>query len=277
MGVKQAPAELSPAKTKRLKALARPKNRRQAAEVLVEGPQACREATAAGLVSELYLAADAAVPIVELSVLVVRKGGQAFEVRRQDIDAVSKAAQGVVAVAIDPWGGENGCAERWLESQTNLLVQQNWLVAVFEQIRDPGNAGTAIRAADAAGADSVIFSAGSVDPSSPKVIRASTGSYFHLPVLRADNLTALVSQLNCSGLTVLAADSGGKASLWKTDLSGPTAWLFGNEARGLTDQALAVAGRTVQVPIYGRSESLNLAMAATLCLYASANAHRALN
>ena len=146
---------------------------------------------------------------------------------------------------------------------------------------DPGNAGTIIRLADAAGADAVIFAGESVDPFNPKAVRASTGSLFHLPVARAADVVR-VGHRSCPrpGLSVLAT-TGGAAN---TDLDTatddgildlPTAWLFGSEAHGLPAEVIAAADESIKVPIYGAAESLNLATAAAICLYASARALRA--
>jgi TrmH family RNA methyltransferase len=192
------------------------------------------------------------------------------------------------------------------------------LVALLANVRDPGNAGTVLRAADAAGADAVIFSDASVDPYNGKCVRASAGSLFHLPVaalsssaqasgmqasgmqasggqpsrLQASGaaqsgaahsdqvirLPAVITELRAAGLRVIAAD--GRSGVTLDDpaarelLAGPTAWLFGNEAWGLPDDLLALADASVAVPIYGRAESLNLATAAAVCLYASASAQR---
>jgi RNA methyltransferase, TrmH family len=144
-------------------------------------------------------------------------------------------------------------------------------------VRDPGNAGTIIRAADAAGADAVVLTGRSVDPYNPKVVRSTTGSLFHVPVSVGVSLGDAVSRAKALGYTVLAADvSGDDLPDVRADgmLDGPTAWVFGNEARGLTTEDLALVDRAVKVPIYGKAESMNLATAASVCLYESAFAHR---
>jgi TrmH family RNA methyltransferase len=152
------------------------------------------------------------------------------------------------------------------------------LVAVLEAVADPGNAGTVIRTADAAGADAVVLTAGAVDPHNGKCVRATAGSLWHLPVAAGPSLGATVEALRRAGTTVLAATGGGADDLDDLldgdALRGPTAWLFGNEAAGLSDEALAAADRTVRIPLHGRAESLNLATAAAVCLYASARAQR---
>jgi TrmH family RNA methyltransferase len=151
------------------------------------------------------------------------------------------------------------------------------LVAILEEVRDPGNAGTIIRAADAAGADAVIFSGRTVDLYNPKVVRSSTGSIFHLPVAVGADLGNVLERARAAGLSVIAADVKGDDLLSARNdgvLAQPTAWLFGNEAHGLPDEQLELADRVVTVPIYGHAESMNLATAASVCLYESAFAQR---
>jgi RNA methyltransferase, TrmH family len=150
------------------------------------------------------------------------------------------------------------------------------LLAICGEVRDPGNAGTVIRTADAAGADGVVLAGNSVDAYHPKTVRASVGSLFHVPLAVEPDVAAAVTTAQGSGLTVLAADGDGEVSLDDAAelLSRRTAWLFGNEARGLTPEIAAIADHRVRIPIHGRAESLNLATAAAVCLYASARAQR---
>ena len=152
------------------------------------------------------------------------------------------------------------------------------LVALAADVRDPGNAGALVRCADAAGADAVILTGSSVDPYNPKVVRASVGSLFHLPLVVEPDVASVIESVRRAGLTVIAADADGDldldAAIDTGLLDAPTAWLFGNEAWGLPAVVRRLADRVVNVPIHGRAESLNLATAAAVCLYASARAHR---
>src|SRR5699024_4665228 len=146
------------------------------------------------------------------------------------------------------------------------------LACVLVRIQDPGNAGTIIRTADASGADYVVATSQTVDFYNPKTVRSTAGSLFHLPVYTQTDLATFVSTFH--GQT-LAADGYGDYTLDRMEtcvLANPTAWLFGNEARGLAEHELALADRRVAVPLYGLAESLNVATAATICLYASAMA-----
>jgi TrmH family RNA methyltransferase len=148
------------------------------------------------------------------------------------------------------------------------------LLAICADVRDPGNAGTVIRTADAAGADAVVLAGRSVDAYNPKTVRSTVGSLFHLPFAIEPDPAVAVRAAQARGLTVLAADGAGEVDLFEADLSGPTAWLFGNEAWGLPDDLAALADHRVAIPIHGRAESLNLSTAAAVCLYASARAQR---
>lgn len=151
------------------------------------------------------------------------------------------------------------------------------LVAVCVEARDPGNVGTVVRCADAAGADAVVLAGRSVDLYNPKTLRASVGSAFHLPVAVVPDADRVVDQARAAGLTLLATEAAGDLDLFDADpvLARPTAWLFGNEAHGLDPALAARADHRVAIPIHGRAESLNLSTAAALCLYASARAQRA--
>lgn len=167
------------------------------------------------------------------------------------------------------------------------------LACVLVRVQDPGNAGTVVRAADAAGARAAVFTSGSVDPFNPKAVRSSAGSLFHVPVVTGADMAEIAAAAHHHDLGILAADGYADtlvdeladAALLRCvgaepsaavpyDLSRPTAWLFGNEAQGLTDDEKAHADLAVAVPLYGAAESLNVGTAATVCLYSSARAQR---
>jgi TrmH family RNA methyltransferase len=177
-------------------------------------------------------------------------------------------------------------------SLESVLDAEPRLIAVMCQVRDPGNAGTVLRAADAAGADAVVLTSSSVDIYNPKAVRSTAGSLFHLPVVLGADVEELVARCKERGIGILAADGygtlnldklqdenaarrlGASAALSDYALESPTAWLFGNEAQGLSDSELALADHRVAVPVYGSAESLNLGTAATVCLYASARSQQ---
>ncbi|MDT7727185.1 MAG: methyltransferase, TrmH family [Actinomycetota bacterium] len=150
------------------------------------------------------------------------------------------------------------------------------LVVVLVDVSDPGNAGTVIRVADAAGASAVVLAGETVDPHNGKCVRAAAGSLFHVPIARVRDVGAALAACTAAGLRTLAADGYAEEQLDSIELSGPTAWVFGNEAHGLRPEILELADTAVRIPIYGEAESLNLATAAAVCVYASAMAaHKA--
>jgi TrmH family RNA methyltransferase len=159
-----------------------------------------------------------------------------------------------------------------------VLARSPRMVAVGVDVRDPGNAGTLIRCADAAGADAVVLAGDSVDGWNPKAVRASVGSVFHLAVVAERDVTATLTALRAAGLRLLAADGTGATDLDDLAdtgaLAARTAWIFGNEAHGLGAAVRDSADDVVRVPLHGLAESLNLATAAAVCLYASARAYR---
>jgi TrmH family RNA methyltransferase len=152
------------------------------------------------------------------------------------------------------------------------------LVAVLVGVADPGNAGTVLRIADAAGADALLFAGDTVDPHNGKCVRASAGSVFHVPFARARRVSDALDACRAAGLFLAAADGHAPddldTALDQGSLLAPTAWLFGNEAHGLPEDVREAADTALRVPIHGRAESLNLAAAAAVCLYASARAQR---
>jgi TrmH family RNA methyltransferase len=244
--------------------------RAQDRRFLAEGPQAVREAVARpGTVLELFATREATERHPEIVADAAAGGAPVQQVSGAVMAALSQTVtpQGLVAVC--------SLVDRPL---AELLGTRPRLVAVLAHARDPGNAGTVIRAADAAGAGGVLLTGDSVDPYNGKCVRASAGSLFHLPVSLGGRVEDDLPALQAAGLKVLAADGHADVDLDEAAdaglLDGPTAWVFGNEAWGLPAPTRALADAVVKVPIHGRAESLNLATAAAVCLYASARAHR---
>jgi TrmH family RNA methyltransferase len=250
--------------------LARRVSRAEHRLFLAEGPQAVREAlTVPGCVREVFASPDTAGSRPDLYA-----AAQAAGVTWQLVDDGALAS---LTETVQPQGVVAVC--RFLDEPfTDVLARQPTLLAVCADVRDPGNAGTVIRCADAAGAGGVVLTGSSVDPYNGKAVRASVGSLFHLPLAIEPGTAAVVAALQQAGVTVLAADGAGDLDLDDAlddgMLAAPTAWLFGNEAWGLPDEVAALADRRVRIPIHGRAESLNLATAAAVCLYASARAQR---
>jgi TrmH family RNA methyltransferase len=237
---------------------------------LAEGPQAVREAAASpGVLLELFVTAEAADRHPDI-VAAARAAGA--EVLRASGEVVAS-----LSGTVTPQGMVGVCA-RVGATLDDLLTTAPTLVTVMAHARDPGNVGTVIRCSDAAGVGGVVLTEASVDPLNPKAVRASAGSLFHLPVVTGPSVADLLPALRAAGLRVLAADGAGERDLDDLlddgSLVQPTAWVFGNEAWGLPEATRALCDDVVRVPIHGRAESLNLATAAAVCLYASARAQR---
>lgn len=236
---------------------------------LLEGPQAAREALLhrPETIVEVFVTPTALEKHPDIRDAAADAGVEVEFTTEAVLDAMADTVtpQGIVAVA-----------RQSPTSMRDVFAGSPRLVVICEEVRDPGNLGTIIRAADAAGADAVVLSGRTVDPYNPKVVRATTGSLFHLPVAVGAELSATVERAHAAGLRVIAADVGGEDFLaHRGTLAEPTAWLFGNEARGLDETALAQVDLSLRLPIYGAAESLNLATAASVCLYESAFAQRA--
>ncbi|MCW1248833.1 RNA methyltransferase [Acaricomes phytoseiuli] len=268
-------------------------------EFLVEGPQAVREvlkahhdARSAGkpaLLREVYASADCLERFPEIAELSAASGAL--------VHLADDAVLAALADTVTPQGVVAVC--RFLDVPLEAVFADSpRLLAVLCRVQDPGNAGTILRAADAAGADAVVFTSGSVDAYNPKTVRSTAGSLFHVPVVLNADLDELAGLCQSRGITVLAADGYGAENLdelqdqaairrlaaagepWSALDASParlelaTTWLFGNEAQGLCTAELDLADSRVAVPIYGAAESLNVGTAATVCLYASARAQQ---
>ena len=191
------------------------------------------------------------------------------------VSVVTESAAAALSDTVTPQGLVAVCATLDVPL-AQALDGEPRLVAALVGAADPGNLGTVIRVADAAGADAVLLAGHTVDPHNGKCVRASAGSLFHLPIARHRDVAEVLDAARAAGLMLLAADAAGELNLDDADdvLAGRVAWLFGDEAHGLPADAAAAADHRVRVPIHGRAESLNLATAAAVCLYASARAQR---
>ncbi|GAB7007618.1 RNA methyltransferase [Nocardioides sp. AN3] len=269
------PLNASNARLKELRKLSRRSERSERRLFLADGPKAVEGALGVpGCVVEVLATPHAAeqyaallAPAPQITLVDDRAmAGLSDSVTPAGLVAVCRFLEGLAG------GGAAGRGGLARDERGRIETR---LVAICADVRDPGNAGTVIRCADAAGADEVVLAGDSVDLYNPKTIRASVGSVFHLPITVQRDAAAAVSTAKAAGLTVLAADLDGD-DLFGADelLRRPTAWLFGNEAWGIPAELRALADHVVSIPIYGAAESLNLSTAAAVCLYASARAQR---
>lgn len=230
---------------------------------LVEGPQAVREATP--FLRRLFVTPDEEQGRVDL-VDDARAAGADVVVATPEVLAdisTTVTPQGVVGVAVLP------------EPPLGDSVADAGLVVVLHQVRDPGNAGTAIRTADAAGADAVVLTRGSVDPRSPKVVRSSTGSVFHLPIVDGVPVSEALDVCRAQGLRVVASAADAARAYSDADLSARVALVFGNEAHGLPAHVVEACDDVVRIPLAttprhgfsGNAESLNLAATVAVLSY----------
>ncbi len=274
--------EASRSQLQRAQRLHRREQRSRHGQTLVEGPQAVREllACAPGLTRDLYVTEEAVERHGDVAELASAARVWTHVLAARDMRDLSADAQGVVAVISTPQAPD-----------LNSLLGEASLVVATLDIADPGNLGTVIRTADAAGADAVVVGKASAELYSPKVMRSAAGSHFHVPCVAGIEASELAARARADGLQVLTAEGTGEwelpvlireaaeAKILGAAPSGPdlrrrALWFVGNEARGFAGYDFDVDAR-VAVPLYGKAESLNVSTALAVCVYASAMAQRA--
>jgi TrmH family RNA methyltransferase len=232
---------------------------------VVDGPLLLAEALAAGVrVLEVFATSSAPAPVVEAA---ARAGAAVYEVSddvlARAVDTVTP--QGLAAIA-------RRVEVTLVDGLAAAAVGP--LTLVLLDVADPGNAGTLLRAAEAAGASAVLFCGGSVDPSNPKCVRASAGALFHVPVVSGGEVVAVLEQLGERGVRTVATVVAGGAPYDTVDLAGPVAIVLGSEAHGLPEGVVAAVDDRVTIPMAGRSESLNVAMAGSVLCFESLRQRR---
>jgi RNA methyltransferase, TrmH family len=257
----------------RLRRLAGSRSTRQAERCfVVEGVKVVREALAAGVdVESVYIDRTGSSPDGTLEALLAEafdKGSRVFDLAPGVLARVADTVtpQPVMAVVhqmdvpLDALRGDDAIQE---------------LVIVCVDLRDPGNAGTVLRSAEAAGATGVVSCDGSVDLFNPKTVRASAGSLFRLPVVAGGDASEVLAELGEWGLTRLAMTPRGGEAYTDIDLTGPVALVLGNEAHGLPTGLEQLLDGQVTIPMAGRAESLNAGMAAAVLCFEAARQRRA--
>jgi TrmH family RNA methyltransferase len=235
------------------------RHRDEARRFLVEGPATVAEAARVGAVETLFVTTGPPGSQVE--------AGGSIETH-----VVSPAVMHRLAGTVTPQGPVAVC--RFVDVPLRAIDPASGPVAVLVEVRDPGNAGTILRTAHAAGCGGVVVSERSVDVYNEKAARASAGALFHVPFAREVESGAAVASLRARGATLLAAAADGDRELYDDDvgaaLAGPVAILFGNEAHGLDGALREQADMVVRIPMRDRAESLNLAAAAAVILFEAA-------
>jgi len=227
------------------------------AAFLIEGPHLVEMALNAGVQIKEVFATEAFIHTKEQQGMIRKITGTVFEVSGQILKKITETEtpQGIVAVA----EYEPGTLDTLPLKTTPLLV-------VLDSIQDPGNLGTIIRTADAAGAEAVILLPGSCDAFMSKVIRATAGSIFNVPIIYADH-DSLLTWLQEKGIQLCVTAADAENTVFESNLQGPVAIAFGNEAHGISDHLGRAADLSLTIPILGKAESLNVAASAAICLY----------
>jgi len=231
---------------------------------LVEGPRAIIDALEVpGTVRELFVADDdpAAGPV---RVTAEAAGVPVLTVTRPVLATLASTTtpQGAVAVA------------NIADASLSDVRRRSELVVVLANVRDPGNAGTLVRSAAAAGAGGLVFCNGSVDPWNPKVVRAAAGSLWRIPIARGASLEEAVRSLRAMGLKLVGTAASAARWVYDVDLSGPIAFVMGNEAWGLGEYGADFLDETVAIPLQAGVESLNVAVAGSVTLFEAARQRR---
>jgi TrmH family RNA methyltransferase len=243
---------------KRLRRLSRRRSSRtDEGAFVVDGPGLLAEALDAGVVVDAVVAEPGA-------------PGDLLDRAAWSGATVHHAAAGTLAGASDTATPQPTAAIARLPARTlaDVVGRAGALALVLAGVADPGNAGTLLRTAEAAGAGAVLFCGDAVDPYGPKCVRSSAGALFRLAVARAGSVDDVLDALRSAGLPTVATVAHGAAPAYDdVDLTRPLALVLGSEAHGLDDQVLAAVDRAVTIPMAGRTESLNVAMAGTIVCF----------
>lgn len=234
------------------------RQRKKLGKIALEGPNLIEGALDAGLIPEVmfftqsYLDSEEKLLINRLSPAVKK-----VVLTPELFDELAETDNPRGVAAMMPFKPEED-----LKIQPDLLK----LAMVLDRLQDPGNMGTIIRTAAAAGVDIIYYTKGSVDPYSPKVLRSTAGLIFHIPVIPLDTPSLKLKELKQEGIKVVAASKKGQ-SFWQADYGYKTALIIGNEAGGISEELLELADLKVAVPLEDPVESLNAATAAAVITY----------
>lgn len=249
------------------------KYRTQSGTFLVEGLRAVEEALRYGSVDRLFVTEDEESRCGDLLNLAASESVETFLVDSKVMGklADTKNPQGIAATVRMPDKSLDSLLHSPAGNEDNLAP-----VVVLDRIQDPGNMGTIIRTADASGALGVVVLEGCVDVYSPKVVRASMGSLFHLPVISDCTPEEMLTWCCREGYLPAAACLDGASSLYRTDLCRKVAFILGNEANGVSPELQQAAELKLLIPMPGLAESMNVAMAGGVILYESLRQRRKL-
>ena len=246
---------------KRIKRLQRKKHRQQEGVFYAEGLRVVLAAVDAGAPIETI--------VYSSELLTSRRAWQMLTEQQAAGTACVEVAANLfqsISSRDNPVGLGAVIAEQWTPLEEFAARPDDIFVALVN-VSDPGNLGTVLRTADAAGAAGVILAGQSVDPYHPTAVKASMGSLFHVPMALASDVEMLLSWASSRGISSLATTAGAKRSYKEAEYRFPLLLLLGSEGEGLPAAAIAAADQAVAIPMHGSASSLNLAVAAGILLY----------
>jgi TrmH family RNA methyltransferase len=267
-------SQVTSAKSERVtavRALHARSGRRKAGRFVVEGPQAVRSAVAAGVVvHDLFVDVGTGGSFSDVISAVEASGGRVSWTTAPVMRALSETQQPQGVIAVCPLLGGRDLDASDLEA----AMMQDRPIVLLDTVSDPGNVGTIIRTADAAGAAAVVLSPDCADVHNGKVVRSTAGSLFHLPVLPAVAIDRVVASARAHGRSIVVATGDAEVDLFAAAadrrVDQRTVWIIGSEAHGVSEAARTAADLAVAIPMAGRAESLNAAVAAAVALYVTA-------
>lgn len=253
--------ELSKEKLKQIHKLKTEKEREKEGKFLIEGLRLCEEALCSNWETELVLFSsefDESQEGQRLFEGFSKKGIEIFKTKKKEIEklADTETPQGIMALV-----------KKKKFTLSKDILKNSSLLLGLDNIRDPGNLGTMIRTADAAGADGVLLSKGCVELYNPKVVRSTMGSVFHLPVIENLDLPEVMPDLKKDGFKIIVSEVHEGKDYTEVDYPEKTCLVIGNEASGISQQILNLADERIKIPIFGKAESLNASIAAGILLY----------
>ena len=248
------------------------KFRTESGALIAEGLRAVEEAVRYGTVTDLFFTAAEGDRLDTVKKAAEEKGARLFQVDDKVMAKLSdtKTPQGLLAVVRMPAYSLRQLQPGALPKQIDAAAPEtdnNAPVVILDRIQDPGNLGTIIRTADAVGALGIILLEGCADAYSPKVVRASMGSLFHVPVVQEVTPEEALTWCYRNGYEPAATAMQGAANLYKADLSRKMAFILGNEANGVSEELQAAAETRLFIPMAGLAESMIVAMAAGIILF----------
>lgn len=245
---------------KEVRSLSTKKQRDAKGLFVIEGVRAVRDAFEAGAEIEKLFLSEKVLHGGELGETIMARlttDEHSYLLREELFSKISgtETPQGVLAVVRQP------------KIDLTQVMQDASFVIVLENVQDPGNLGTIVRTADAVGADLVLLTNGCVDIYNAKVVRSTMASLFHIPVARIESVIQAATDLHQSGFRLIATKGEGATPYTEADFEGKVAFLLGNEGNGLTEESIACADVCVSIPMPGRAESLNVAIAAGVLMF----------